>query len=217
MKHYLPNGLLGLAITALLASFMSGMAGNVTAFNTIWTYDIYGTYIKKGQPDAHYVKVGKWATVVGILASVGTAYIALGFKNLMDYMQLIFSFFNAPLFATFLLGMFWKGATAWGGFWGLLVGILTAAGHYILYKAGVLTYHSDMAANFYQAIWAWSADFAVTIGVSLFTVKRDPKELVGLVFGLTPKPKAEARWYARPAVWGALAIVIAIALNIIFW
>ena len=217
MKHYLPNGLLGLAITALLASFMSGMAGNVTAFNTIWTYDIYGTYIKKGQPDAHYVKVGKWATVVGILASVGTAYIALGFKNLMDYMQLIFSFFNAPLFATFLLGMFWKGATAWGGFWGLLVGILTAAGHYILYKAGVLTYHSDMAANFYQAIWAWSADFAVTIGVSLFTVKRDPKELVGLVFGLTPKPKAEARWYARPAVWGVLAIVIAIALNIIFW
>jgi SSS family solute:Na+ symporter len=217
MKHYLPNGLLGLAITALLASFMSGMAGNVTAFNTIWTYDIYGTYIKKGQPDAHYVKVGKWATVIGILASIGTAYIALGFKNLMDYMQLVFSFFNAPLFATFLLGMFWKGATGWGGFWGLLVGILTAAGHYILYKAGVLSYHSDMAANFYQAWWAWLADFVVTIGVSLFTVKRDPKELVGLVFGLTPKPKADARWYARPAVWGTLAIIAAVVLNIIFW
>ena len=217
MRHYLPNGLLGLAITALLASFMSGMAGNVTAFNTIWTYDIYGSYIKKGKSDAHYVKVGKWATVVGVLISIGTAYIALGFKNLMDYMQLIFSFFNAPLFATFLLGMFWKGATGWGGFWGLLVGILTAAGHYILYKAGILNYHSDMAANFYQAIWAWLADFVVTIGVSLFTAKRDPKELAGLVFGLTPKPKAEARWYARPAVWGTLAIIIAIVLNVIFW
>ncbi|MGZ5453453.1 MAG: sodium:solute symporter family protein [Candidatus Aminicenantales bacterium] len=217
MKHYLPNGLLGLAITALLASFMSGMAGNVTAFNTIWTYDIYGSYIKKGQPDSHYLRVGKYATVFGIAISVGTAYIAQSFPNLMDYMQLIFSFFNAPLFATFLLGMFWKKATGWGGFWGLLVGILTAAGHFILYKAGVLTYHSDMAANFYQAIWAWLADFVVTIGVSLFTAKRDPKELVGLVFGLTPKPKADARWYARPAVWGTLAIIIAIILNIIFW
>ncbi|MEN6559663.1 MAG: sodium:solute symporter family protein [Acidobacteriota bacterium] len=217
MKHYLPNGVLGLAITALLASFMSGMAGNVTAFNTIWTYDIYGSYIRKGRPDAHYVKVGKWATVVGILISIGTAYIALGFKNLMDYMQLIFSFFNAPLFATFLLGMFWKGATAWGGFWGLLTGILTAAGHYILYKAGILSYHSDMAANFYQAWWAWLADFGVTIAVSLFTVKRDPKELAGLVFGLTPKPKTEARWYARPAVWGTVAILLAVLLNILFW
>src|SRR5512139_1952991 len=137
MKHYLPNGVLGLAITALLASFMSGMAGNVTAFNCIWTYDIYGSYISKGRPDAHYVKVGKWTTVIGVLASVGTAYIALGFKNLMDYMQLIFSFFNAPLFATFLLGMFWRKASPWGGFWGLLVGILTAAGHFILYKLGV--------------------------------------------------------------------------------
>ena len=217
MKHYLPNGLLGLAITALLASFMSGMAGNVTAFNAIWTYDIYGSYIRRGRSDAHYVKVGKWATVVGILASIGTAYIALGFKNLMDYMQLIFSFFNAPLFATFLLGMFWKGATPWGGFWGLLVGILTAAGHYVLYRTGALSYHSDMAANFYQAWWAWLADFAVTIGVSLFTKKRDPKELAGLVFGLTPKPKAPARWIARPAVWGTLAVALSALLYILFW
>ncbi len=123
MKHYLPNGLLGLAITALLASFMSGMAGNVTAFNTIWTYDIYGTYIKKGQPDAHYLKVGKYATVIGDRSHQRRhgLHRPVGFPNLMDYMQLIFSFFNAPLFATFLLGMFWKGATAWGGFWGLLV------------------------------------------------------------------------------------------------
>jgi SSS family solute:Na+ symporter len=217
MKHYLPNGLLGLAITALLASFMSGMAGNVTAFNTIWTYDIYGSYIKKGKSDSHYLRMGKYATVFGVAISVGTAYIVQSFPNIMDYMQLVFSFFNAPLFATFLLGMFWAGATGWGGFFGLLVGILTAAGHYILYKLGIVHYASDMAANFYQALWAWLADFVVTIGVSLFTAKRDPKELVGLVFGLTPKTKAAARWLARPAVWGILAIVIAIVLNIIFW
>src|SRR5512137_1014829 len=206
MKHYLPNGILGLAITALLASFMSGMAGNVTAFNTIWTYDIYGSYIRKGKPDAHYLKMGKYATVVGIAVSVGTAYIAQSFPNLMDYMQLIFSFFNAPLFATFLLGMFWRGATGWGGFWGLLLGILAAAFHYALYRFGVVHYHSEMAANFYQAWWAWLVDFVVTIGVSLFTAKRDPKDLVGLVFGLTPKPKTHPRWYARPAVWGTLAV-----------
>ena len=217
MQHYLPNGLLGLAVTALLASFMSGMAGNVTAFTTVWTYDIYGTYLKKNGPDAHYVKVGKWATAIGIIISIGTAYIVLSFNNLMDYMQLIFSFFNAPLFATFLLGMFWRGATAWGGFWGLLVGILTAAGHYVLYKIGVLHYGSAMAVNFYGAIAAWVAAFGVTIGVSLVTKKRNPKELKGLVFGLTPRVKATARWFARPVVWGSLAIALAVLLNILFW
>ncbi len=184
---------------------------------TVWTYDIYGTYIKKNRTDAHYVKVGKWATAIGIIISIGTAYIVLSFTNLMDYMQLIFSFFNAPLFATFLLGMFWRGATAWGGFWGLLVGILTAAGHYVLYRIGVLHYGSAMAVNFYGAIAAWVAAFAVTIGVSLFTAKRNPEELKGLVFGLTPRIKASARWFARPAVWGTLAIALAILLNIIFW
>jgi SSS family solute:Na+ symporter len=217
MKHYLPNGVLGLAITALLASFMSGMAGNVTAFNTIWTYDIYGTYIRRGKPDSHYLNMGKYATVFGVFISVGTAYIVRSFPNLMDYMQLVFSFFNAPLFATFLLGMFWAGATAWGGFFGLLFGILTAAGHYVAFKAGVLHYASDMAANFYQAWWAWLADFVMTIGVSLFTARRNPEDLRGLVFGLTPRVKAAARWFARPAVWGAVAILVAVLLNIIFW
>jgi solute:Na+ symporter, SSS family len=217
MKHYLPNGMLGLAITALLASFMSGMAGNVTAFTTVWTYDIYGAYLRRNKSDAHYVKVGKWATVIGILVSIGTAYIVLSFNNLMDYMQLIFSFFNAPLFATFLLGMFWRGATGWGGFFGLLIGILTAASHYVLYKVGALHYGSQMAANFYGAWWAWLAAFIVTIGVSLFTTRRNPEELKGLVFGLTPRIKASARWFARPAVWGTLAIALAILLNILFW
>jgi SSS family solute:Na+ symporter len=217
MSHYLPNGLLGLAITALLASFMSGMAGNVTAFNCVWTYDIYGSYIKKGQPDRHYLMMGKYATVGGVLISIGTAYIVQSFPNLMDYMQLIFSFFNAPLFATFLLGMFWKGATPWGGFFGLLSGIGVAAGHYILYKAGVLHYASEMGANFYQAWWAWLTDFLVTIAVSLFTRKKDPAELAGLVYGLSPREKRGGKLYLRPEVWGSVALLAAVALNLIFW
>jgi SSS family solute:Na+ symporter len=135
----------------------------------------------------------------------------------MDYMQLVFSFFNAPLFATFLLGMFWKGATPWGGFFGLLFGILASAVHYLLYRLGVLDYASDMAANFYQAWWAWLVDFVVTIGVSLFTKKRDPAELKGLVYSLTPRVKSTARWLARPGVWASAAIILAVILNILFW
>ena len=124
MVHYFPSGLLGLGLTALLASFMSGMAGNVTAFNTVWTYDIYRAYIRTDAPDAHYLWMGRIITVVGILLSVGTAYIASGFNSIMDYVQVLFSVFNAPLLATFLLGMFWKRTTPWGGFWGLLIGTL---------------------------------------------------------------------------------------------
>jgi len=217
MSHYLPNGVLGLAITALLASFMSGMAGNVTAFNTVWTYDIYGTYIKKGRPDKHYLNVGKYTTVAGVLISVGTAYIVQSFPNLMDYMQLIFSFFNAPLFATFLLGMFWRGATPWGGFFGLLSGIGIAALHYVLYKTGVIHYTSEMGANFYQAWWAWLTDFVVTIGVSLFTKKKAIAELRGLVYGLSPKEKGAIKFYLRPEVWGSVALIATLALNFIFW
>ena len=216
MSHYLPSGVLGLAITALLASFMSGMAGNVTAFNAIWTYDIYGSYIRKGRTDEHYLKMGKYATVFGILISIGTAYIVQSFPNLMDYMQLIFSFFNAPLFATFLLGMFWRGATGWGGFFGLLCGILAAAIHYILFKAGAIHYASDMAANFFQAWWAWLTDFVVTIGVSLVTKKRNAEDLKGLVYSLTPRAKDTARWMMRPEVWGSVAILVSLVLNFIF-
>ncbi len=217
MSHYLPNGVLGLAITALLASFMSGMAGNVTAFNTVWTYDIYGSYIKKGKSDAHYLKIGKYTTVFGVLISIGTAYIVRSFPNLMDYMQLIFSFFNAPLFATFLLGMFWRGATPWGGFFGLLSGIIAAASHYLLYKAGILHYASEMGANFYQAWWAWLTDFVVTIGVSLFTQKKNINNLRGLVYGLAPKGKEQIKLYLRPEVWGSVVLLAALILNIIFW
>jgi len=215
--HYLPNGILGLAITGLLASFMSGMAGNVTAFNTVWTYDIYGSYIKKGMPDQHYLKMGKYATVFGVLFSIGTAYIVRSFPNLMDYMQLLFSFLNAPLFATFLLGMFWKKATPWGGFWGLLLGIFAAATHYLLYRLGVVHYASEMAANFYQAWWAWCTDFVITIVVSSFTVKKDESTLVGLVYSLTPRMRSEGSLFRKPMFWGVLSLVVMILLNVIFW
>lgn len=218
LAHYLPNGVLGLAITALLASFMSGMAGNVTAFNTVWTYDIYGTYLRKGMPDEHYLTMGKYTTVVGVLISIGAAYIVTSFPNLMDYMQLIFSFFNAPLFATFLLGMFWKRATPWGGFWGLLLGIFTAAVHYMLYRAETISYASDMAANFYQAWWAWLADFIVTIVVSLFTTPRDVKDLAGLVYGLSGgSALPKVNMLLRPEVLGTAALIIMVILNVIFW
>ncbi len=218
MAKYLPNGVLGLAITGLLASFMSGMAGNVTAFNTVWTYDIYSNHIKKNMPDSHYLKVGKYTTIVGVILSIGTAFIVQSFPNLMDYMQLIFSFFNAPLFATFLLGMFWKRATPWGGFFGLLACIFAAVFHYALYKFGFVHYGSDMGANFYQAWWAWLTDFVVTILVSLGTVNKSDEELRGLVYGLSGETEAEKpRVIARPEFWGSLALIIMVILNIIFW
>lgn len=218
IAHYLPDGILGLAMTGLLASFMSGMAGNVTAFNTVWTYDIYATHIKKNMPDEHYLRVGKLTTFVGVILSIGTAYIVQSFPNLMDYMQLIFSFFNAPLFATFLLGMFWRGATPWGGFWGLLIGISSAIFHYILYKMHIVTYGSDMGANFYQASWAWAMDFVSTIIISKFTAPKDAAELEGLVYGLSPKLQTVAlSFYLRPEFWGAVALLVTVVLNVALW
>ncbi len=218
LARYYPTGLLGLGLTALLASFMSGMAGNVTAFNTVWTYDIYQTYLRPNENDLHYLRMGRWATVVGVLISVGTAYIVMRFNNLMDYMQLLFSFFNAPLFATFMLGMFWRRATPWGAFWGLLSGILSAATHYLLVEQKVLRYGSDMTANFYGAITAWTVCFLVTIVVSFVSSQKSEKELVGLVYGLTPREHDGARpWLARPSTfaWGVFAV--AVLLNIWFW
>lgn len=219
LARYLPNGILGLGLTALMASFMSGMAGNVTAFNTVWTYDIYEAYIRKGAPDAHYLRMGRWATVAGTLVSIGTAYIVVGFPNLMDYMQLIFSFFNAPLFATFLLGMFWRRATPWAGFTGLLCGIATSVVHYfVLMKFHLVHYPSDMAANLWQAWWAWLVCFAVTIGVSFFTRPKPEAELRGLVWGLTEKGQAETQaWYRRPWILAVIALACTVALNILFW
>jgi SSS family solute:Na+ symporter len=231
LAHYFPSGMLGIGLTALMASFMSGMAGNVTAFNTVWTYDIYQSYIKRGASDQHYLWMGRMSTVFGIAVSVGAAYVATRFNNIMDMLQLVFAFVNAPLFATFLLGMFWKRATGHGAFLGLLSGILAATIHHGLTLplhavAGVKggwfgarhIYPSEMAQNFWTAIFAWSTCFVVTILVSVMTRARDEKELVGLVYSLTERPKEEQlAWYQRPAILGVIVLVMTLVLNIIFW
>jgi solute:Na+ symporter, SSS family len=234
LAHYFPPGILGLGLTALMASFMSGMAGNVTAFNTVWTYDIYQSYIRKDASDAQLLWVGRMATVFGILASVGTAYLATQFNNIMDFLQLVFAFVNAPLFATFLLGMFWRRATGHGAFFGLASGTLAAAAHHGLtlptgapvgIKGGWLaasplhTYSSEMAQNFWTAIWAFCVCFAVTVLVSLATERaKSDDDLRGLVYSLTPRPKeAHLPWWQTPEGMGAAVLLLAIALNLIFW
>jgi SSS family solute:Na+ symporter len=233
LGHYLPSGVLGLGLTALMASFMSGMAGNVTAFNTVWTYDIYQSYIKPGQSDAHYLRMGQTATVVGIVLSVLAAYATTRFNNIMDMLQLVFAFVNAPLFATFLLGMFWKRTTGHGAFFGLLTGTAAAALHHGLtlphgavagIKGGFLgtvvhTYPSEMAQNFWSAIFAWTACFVATIVISLATRRnKSDEELKGLVYSLTPRQKdGDMPWFKRPATLGVIVLALALVLNIIFW
>jgi SSS family solute:Na+ symporter len=231
LLNYFPSGMLGLGLTALIASFMSGMAGNVTAFNTVWTYDIYQPYIKKDGSDAHYLWMGRMATIFGIAASVFAAYIATQFNNIMDVLQLVFAFVNAPLFATFLLGMFWKRATGHGAFTGLLGGTLAAALHHGLtlplgsgvgvkggWLGAIQIYPSEMAQNFWTAIYAWSTCFVVTILVSAATKPRPDRELVGLVYSLTDRPKEEAlAWYAQPATLAGFVLAGTLLLNIIFY
>jgi SSS family solute:Na+ symporter len=215
-----PSGLLGIGLTALLASFMSGMAGNVTAFNTVWTFDIYQTHLNPGREDSHYLRMGKFATIFAVAVGIGTAFIVLMFNNLMDYLQLLFAFFNAPLFATFLLGMFSKRATPTGGFWGLLTGILAAAAHYTLLHFHVFRYPNAqaMANNFYQAMWAFGVCFVVTLVVSSFTAPKKEDELVGLVYQVTPKPSTEhLPWYERPGILAVGILALCAVLNIIFW
>ena len=222
IAHYYPSGLLGVGITALLASFMSGMAGNVTAFNTVFTFDIYQAHINKNASDKHYLMVGKMAAVFGILASIGTAYITAGFNNLNDFLQLVFSFVNGPLFATFALGMFWKRTTGHGAFWGLLLGTLMAAIFHGLTvaegKGGwlggpIYTFHSGMGQAFGVATVAWVSCFIITIIVSLFTKPKDEKELTGLVYSLTPKLQSAK----GPVVLAIVAIILGIILNLIFF
>jgi len=231
LGHYFPTGLLGVGLTALMASFMSGMAGNVTAFNTVWTYDIYQSYIKRGASDAHYLWMGRMATLFGIGVAVAAAYLVTRFNNIMDMLQLVFAFVNAPLFATFLLGMFWKRATGHGAFFGLLSGTIAAAIHHgvTLPHGGVAgikggwfaathIYPSEMAQNFWTAIFAWTTCFVVTIVVSLVTKARPDSELAGLVYSLTERPKEDRLvWYKRPTVLGAIVLGAALVLNIIFW
>jgi len=234
LGHYFPAGMLGLGLTALMASFMSGMAGNVTAFNTVWTYDIYQSYIRPDASDRGLLWMGRAATVFGIAISVAAAYLAAKFNNIMDLLQLVFAFVNAPLFATFLLGMFWRRATGHGAFIGLIAGTLAAAIHHGLtapagaqsiVKGGWLgsvvhRYPSEMAQNFWTAIFAWTTCFLVTIIVSLVTKRtKTDEELKGLVSSLTPRVRDDQAlaWYQRPAPLGIIVLIVALILNVIFW
>jgi SSS family solute:Na+ symporter len=229
LARYYPEGLLGLGLTALLASFMSGMAGNVTAFNTVWTYDLYQGHLNPNASDEHYLRVARVATVAGVALSIATAYLAMRFNNIMDMLQLVFSFVNAPLLATFLLGMFWVRTTGHGAFSGLIGGTLAAALHYeltavaaspsLVPKLALLhTYPSDMAQNFWGAIWAWTACFILTIAISAVTAPRTRRELEGLVYGLTPMPShAHEIWYRRPGVLAVGVLAATAALNVLFW
>jgi solute:Na+ symporter, SSS family len=226
MAQFYPSGMLGLGLTALMASFMSGMAGNVTAFNTVWTYDLYQGHIRKGAPDSHYLWVGRVTTVAGVALSVATAYLATHFNNIMDFLQLVFGFVNAPLFATFLLGMFWKRTTGHGAFTGLLAGTAAAAATHGLTLAEnkgawlgsvVHTFPSTMAQNFWIAIFAWSACFLVTILVSLASRPKAPSELRNLVYGLTDIPgDSGVPWYQRPAPLALIVIAALVLLNVLF-
>jgi SSS family solute:Na+ symporter len=228
VRKYCPTGLLGLALTALLASFMSGMAGNVTAFNTVWTYDLYQAYMVRNKSDQHYFWMGQAITVVGILLSIACAYFARMYNNAMDIIQLVFGFVNAPLFATFLLGMFWKRCTGTGAFLGLFSGIGTSALFHGLTmaegKGGWLgvnfhTFPSTMAQNFWLASFAFIVCFGLTLGISLATRRtKTDEELKGLVYSLTPKIKDhEQAWYLRPAVLGVILLACCVILNYIFW
>jgi SSS family solute:Na+ symporter len=221
-----PNGILGVGITALIASFMSGMAGNVTAFNTVFTFDIYQAYIKKNASEKHYLNVGKITTVIGVILSIATAYIARGYNSIMDLLQLVFSFVNAPLFATFFLGMFWKRTTSNGAFWGLIIGTISAAlthGFTVAEgKGGWLfkmhTFYSGTSQAFNIAWIAFLVCFISTLVISLFTKPREEDSLIGLVYSLTPRQNDKEKiWYKNPLIMGLLVLLLTIILNIIFY
>jgi solute:Na+ symporter, SSS family len=226
LARYCGPGLLGLGITALIAGFMSGMAGNVSAFTTVWTYDIYKALLKKDGSDAHYVSMGRWTTVIGVLISVGTAYLVMQFASIMDYVQALFSFFIAPLFGTVVLGMLWKRATGPGGFWGLLCGTLSSIGMWAWVKADptalryvALSPHAKgLAQDYFQALWSFLVCVIVTVVVSVATRPVPDSELDGLVYGLTEVPHVgQVPLYRKPVFWAGVVTVVFIALNIIFW
>jgi SSS family solute:Na+ symporter len=226
LARYCGPGLLGLGITALIAGFMSGMAGNVSAFATVWTYDIYGALIRKRASDAHYLSMGRWCTILGVLVSIGTAYLVMQFKSIMDYVQALFSFFIAPLFGTVLLGMLWRRATPAGGFWGLLAGTVSSIGMWAWVKLdpgalAVIALSSrarDMAENMYRALWCWIICMVVTVVVSVLTRPKPDQELRGLVYGLTELPsEAHLPLWKRPIFWAAVIAAVFAILNIAFW
>jgi SSS family solute:Na+ symporter len=226
LARYCGPGLLGLGITALIAGFMSGMAGNVSAFATVWTYDIYKALVRKDATDAHYVSMGRWCTILGVLVSIGTAYLVMQFLSIMDYVQALFSFFIAPLFGTVLLGMLWKRGSPAGGFWGLLAGTLSSIGMWAWVKLdpAALKYIAlssnarDMAENMYRALWSWIVCVLVTVVVSLLTKPKPTTELTGLVYGCTEVPgEGHLPLYQRPVFWAAVVGLCFVVLNVIFW
>ena len=233
MGKLLPNGVLGVALAGLLAAFMAGMAANVSSFNTVFTYDIWRPYVVRGRPDGYYLRVGRIVTVAGVLVSILTAFIAEQFNNIMNYLQLLFSFFNAPLFATFIIGMLWLRATAWGGFWGLLSGTFSAVlAHFALVGLAIGNLHlwspwiylaSTQEKNFYGAITAFLVDAVVTVAVSLATQPKPAAQVVGLVWGI-PAPNAPEdllhppahKWWESPKTLGFTALGITLVLSLIF-
>jgi solute:Na+ symporter, SSS family len=226
LARYCGPGLLGLGITALIAGFMSGMAGNVSAFVTVWTYDIYGALIDKNASDESKVRMGRWWTIIGVIISIGTAYLVMHAQSIMDYVQALFSFFIAPLFGTVLLGMMWKRATPAGGFWGLFAGTLSSVGMYTWAKldpsavryVALSSRAQDQAQNMFRALWCWLVCVLVTVVVSYVTKPKPDAELTGLVYGLTPIPRTEnVPLFHRPLFWGAVVAVVFVILNIIFW
>ena len=226
LARYCGPGLLGLGITALIAGFMSGMAGNVSAFTTVWTYDIYRALINKNDSDAHYVRMGRWSTVVGVAISIGTAYLVMDFKSIMDYVQALFSFFIAPLFATVLVGMLWKRASPAGGFWGLLAGTASSVGMWAWVKVdpaalryvALSPYARDMAENMYRALWSCLICALVTVGVSLLTKPKPLAELTGLVYGATEIPsESYVSTLHRPWFWAVVVGAGFVILNLFFW
>jgi SSS family solute:Na+ symporter len=226
LARYCGPGLLGLGITALIAGFMSGMAGNVSAFTTVWTYDIYGTLLNKNASDESKVRMGRWVTVIGVFISIGTAYLVMHAQSIMDYVQALFSFFIAPLFGTVILGMLWKRATPTGGWTGLLAGTLSSVGMYAWVKVDpeAVRYVAlsmdaqDQAQNMFRALWCCLICIVVTVVVSYVTKPKPDSELKDVVYGLTPIPKTEhATIFHSPVFWAAVVAVIFIILQIIFW
>jgi solute:Na+ symporter, SSS family len=226
LARYCGPGLLGLGITALIAGFMSGMAGNVSAFATVWTYDIYGALINKNASDEIKVRMGRWCTLLGVGVSIGTAYLVMHAQSIMDYVQALFSFFIAPLFGTVILGMLWKRATPAAGFWGLLAGTLSSIGMYLWAKVdpnavryvALSSQAQDQAQNMFRALWCWLICMLVTVVVSSVTRPKPDEALTGLVYGLTPIPPVEkVSLVHRPIFWATLVAIVFVILQIIFW
>ncbi len=226
LARYCGPGLLGLGVTALVAGFMSGMAGNVTAFTTVWTYDIYKPFIRKEAADSHYVSMGRWCSLIGVFVSIGTAYLVMNFSSIIVYAQAVFVFFIVPMFGTVILGMLWKRTTTAAGFWGLLAGILTSFALWAWVKidpsalrhVAFSEHAKDMAENIYRAMWTLIVNIVVTVVVSLFTKPKPESELKGLVYGLTEvAPEGHFPFFRRPITWAAVVAVGFVLLNIIFW